>query len=84
MSNLEKRIQVGSCSASVFKRDVETANGIVAMHDVDLQRAYKDKEGAYQHTNNYRVNDVPKAILALQKAYEHLVYQERTGTEDKT
>ena len=84
MSNLEKRIQVGSCSASVFVRDVETTNGVIPMRDVVLQRGYKDKEGAYQHTNNYRVNDLPKAILALQKAYEHLVYQDRTSSEDKS
>ena len=81
MSNLEKRIQVGACSASVFKKDVQTADGVVPIHDVVLQRAYKDKEGNYQHTNSYRVNDLPKAILALQKAYEHLVYQDRTSSE---
>lgn len=82
MSNLEKRIQVGPCSATIFVRDVQTESGNVPMRDIVLQRAYKDKEGNYQHTNSYRVNDLPKAILALQKAYEHLMYQDRPKTEE--
>ena len=83
MSNLEKRIQVGPCSASVFVRQVETQIGTVPMYDVVLQRAYKDKDGNYQNTNNYRMNDLPKAILALQKAYEHVVMETRDSVEEK-
>ena len=60
MSNLEKRIQVGPCSATIFVRDVQTETGNVRMRDIVLQRAYKDKEGNYQHTNSYRVNDLPQ------------------------
>jgi len=75
-NNLEKRIQVGNCTAAVFVNEVETATGKVAMRNVVLQRTYKDKEDKYQHANNYGVNDLPKAILALQKAYEYLVYKQ--------
>lgn len=77
MTSLEKRIQVGACSASVFVNEVETPDGVVPMRNVVLQRAYKDKDGQYQHTNSYGINDIPKAMLALSKAYEHLVYNRR-------
>jgi len=72
MSNLEKRIQVGACSASIFVQEVATKDGPVPMRNVVLQRAYRDNDGKYQHTNSYSISDVPKAILALQKAYEYL------------
>jgi hypothetical protein len=88
MNNLEKRIQVGACSASIFVNEVETLQGKVPMRSVVLQRTYKDKEDKYQHANNYGVNDIPKAVLALIKAYEHIVstpvpeYQGRYRPED--
>ena len=43
---------------------------------VSLQRAYKDKEGKFQHTTSFKANDIPKAILALSKAYDYLVSEE--------
>ena len=58
---------------SIFVNQVETLQGKVPMRSVVLQRTYKDKEDKYQHANNYGVNDIPKAVLALVKAYEHMV-----------
>jgi len=89
MSNLEKRIQIGNCSASIFVNEVETLVGKVPMRSVVLQRTYKDKEDKYQHANSYGVNDIPKAVLALVKAYEHMLgaapaeNQDRYRLEDK-
>ncbi len=79
MTSLEKRIQVGACSASVFVNEVDTKEGKMPVRNVVLQRTYKDKDGQYQHTNSYGINDLPKAMLALSKAYEHLVYSNKTG-----
>lgn len=71
-NNLEKRIQVGGCSASIFANEVDTENGKTVIQSVLLQRTYMDKDGKYQNTNSYRLNDLPKAQLALQKAFEYL------------
>ena len=38
-----------------------------------MQRNYKDKEGNFKHTTSFGANDIPKAILALSKAYDYLV-----------
>ena len=38
---------------------------------------YTDKEGKWQNTTTMRVNDLPRASVALQKAYEYLVLQEQ-------
>jgi len=40
---------------------------------VTMQRTYKDKSNEWQKTQSLRVSDIPKAILALQKAYETIV-----------
>lgn len=74
MSNLEKRIQIGAVSASIFVNKIETTDGPVPVRNVVLQRTYTDKEGKFENANSYGINDLPKAIMALNKAYEHLVY----------
>ncbi len=43
---------------------------------VTMQRNYKDKQEQWQKTNNLKINDIPKAILALSKAYEKIVLKE--------
>ena len=65
--------------ASVFSNEVKTATGMVAMKSVSLQRSYMDKYGTFQSTNSLRVDDIPKAILVLRKAFEHMALEERHG-----
>ncbi|MBA3043886.1 hypothetical protein FP804_01970 [archaeon] len=43
---------------------------------VTMQRTYKDKNDEWQKTQSLRVNDLPKAILALEKTYEKMVLKE--------
>ena len=46
---------------------------------VSLQRSYKDKNGVWQHASSLRVNDLPRASLVLQKAFEYLVIREQNA-----
>ena len=77
MAQPEKKFKCGACSASVFVNQVKTADGMVPMKSVSLQRAYKDKDGNFQHTTSFKDNDIPKAVLALTKAYDYLVSEEK-------
>ena len=76
MAQPEKKFKCGACSASVFVNEVKTADGMVPTKTVSLQRAYKDKDGNFQHTTSFKDNDIPKAVLALTKAYDYLVSEE--------
>jgi hypothetical protein len=73
MAKPEKTFKAGACTASVFGNEINTANGKATVKSVTLQRAYKDKDGNFQHTNSYKAHDIPKAVLALEKAYDYLV-----------
>lgn len=77
MTQPEKRFKVGSCTASIFVNEVNMKNGKVPMKSVSLQRSYKDSDGNFQNTTSFRENDIPKAVLALNKAYEYLVAGEK-------
>ena len=72
------KIRVGAVGVSVWenKSDKGTFN------TATLQRTYtKDDGKTFEHTGTLRVGDIPKAILALQKAYEALVLKETEDTE---
>lgn len=67
------RIQVGAVNATIWENEIKTDKGNFTKRTVNMQRAYKDKEDKWQHTNTLNVSDIPKAIVALQKAYELIV-----------
>jgi len=79
----EKRFSTGAISATVWKNQGQSKTGSsVEFNTITLQRRYQDKDGKWQSTNNMRVNDLPKASLVLQKAYEFLVLRDNNSSSD--
>ena len=73
MSNKpEKVFKVGPVRASVFQNKIVHNGKPVQFPKVVIEVRYKDKNGEWKGTNSLSVNDLPKAILALQQAYEHI------------
>lgn len=72
----EKKFSTGAITATVWHNENQTKNGTIDFQTVSLQRSYQDKEGKWQTTSNLRINDLPRASLVLQKAYEYLVLKE--------
>ncbi|PIN80153.1 hypothetical protein COV11_04520 [Candidatus Woesearchaeota archaeon CG10_big_fil_rev_8_21_14_0_10_30_7] len=68
----EKRFQAGAISATVWKNTQQKDGKEFDFFSVSLQRSYKDQAGAWKHTTSLRSNDVPKAKLVLDKAWEFL------------
>lgn len=78
----EKRFSTGAISATVWKNSGtnKRTGEPTEFNTITLQRRYKDKEGNWQTSNSLRVNDLPKASLVLNKAYEYLVLREQSAT----
>jgi len=74
----EKKFRAGAISATVWLNQGQKVNGEKSEYrTISIERCYTDKEGNWQNTNSLRVNDLPKAMVVLQKAYEHLVLSEQ-------
>jgi len=73
MAKPEKRFRCGGCEAAVFENEVGRGDNAVKIKKVSFQRRYKTADGEWKSTNSLDVNDIPKAVLALTKAYEYLV-----------
>ncbi len=74
----ERKIRAGAVSATVWLNKGQKENGEESEYrTVSLERSYKDKGGEWKSSNSLRVSDVPKAVAALQKAYEAIVLNEQ-------
>ena len=69
----ETIFKVGAVRAAVFRNTIEKNGQSIQLPKVTIEVRYKDKTGQWQGTNSLSLNDLPKAILALQKAYEYLM-----------
>jgi hypothetical protein len=68
----EQRFQSGGVVASIWDNEIERDGQVTSFKSVSFGRNYKDKEGKWQTTNSLKASDLPRAIMVLGKAFEHL------------
>jgi hypothetical protein len=73
MTKPETVFKVGAVRASVFKNLISKGGQSIPLPKVVIEVRYKDRTGQWQGTNSLSINDLPKAVLALQKAFEYLM-----------
>lgn len=74
MSKPIKKFRAGAVSAAVWENQGEKGSYAT----ISLQRSYKDKE-EWKNTSSLRVNDLPKAMLVLNRAFAYLVLKEHSN-----
>ena len=78
----EKKFSTGGIVAAVWKNQGVTKQGAVSeFKTISLQRRYMDKSGAWKSSTSLRLNDLPRAALVLNKAYEYLVLRENNAQD---
>jgi len=73
MAKPETVFKVGAVRASVFRNVIQKNGRAIPLPKVVIEVRYRDKTGQWNGTNSLSLNDLPKAILALQKAFEYLM-----------
>ena len=79
----ETIFKVGAVRAAVFRNTIEKNDQSIQLPKVTIEVRYKDKTGQWNGTNSLSLNDLPKAILALQKAYEYLMEHKQPEQAEK-
>jgi hypothetical protein len=83
MGKPETVFKAGAVRASVFKNEFQKGSVTAEVAKVVIEVRYKDKKtGEWKGTNSLSINDIPKAILALQQAYEYLMTKPKEQTLD--
>ena len=73
MSQPEISFKVGAVRAAIFRNTLQRGTKTINIGKVILEVRYRDKDGQWKSTHSMSANELPKAILALQKAYEYLM-----------
>lgn len=73
MAKPEKIIMVGPCRASIFRNSFVKDGKTIDLPKVVFEIRFKDKNNKWRGTTSMCINEIPKAILALQKAYDYLL-----------
>ncbi len=78
----EKKFAAGGISATIWANEKEVNGAPVSIRTVSLTRTYKDKDGQWKQSASMRINDIPKAQLVLDKAFEYLTLKD--SSKDST
>ena len=73
MPKPETVFKMGAVRASIFQNIIERNGNKIPLPKVVIEVRYRDKSGQWKGTNSLSINDLPKAIAALQNAYEYLL-----------
>ena len=69
-----KKFQAGGIIAALWKNKMRLRSGEeIETLSVTLDRRYRDNGGEWKSSSSLRLNDVPKAALVLQQAFQHMV-----------
>ncbi|MFA6888974.1 MAG: hypothetical protein WC254_05770 [Candidatus Woesearchaeota archaeon] len=80
-----KNFKAGAVRATIWSNLTKNEDGTEGSYNtVALERSYKDKNGAWQTTSSLRANDVPKALLVLNKAYEFIALNEEEEVQSSS
>ena len=69
----QMKFRAGAVSATIWLNKGEKGD----YQTISIERNYKDQEDKWQSTNSLRINDLPKANVVLQKAYEYIVLNQQ-------
>ncbi len=84
MTKPEITFKAGAVRASIFRNPMERNGKRFLLPKVSIEVRYKDKDGEWKGSKSFSRDELPKAILALQKAYEYLVEHRDAPASDGT
>jgi hypothetical protein len=76
-----KSFRAGAVEAAIFENERTVGGKKLKMSNVVFRRSYKDKDGNWQNSDSFGINDVPKVELLLKKSYEFMLVGERAEEE---
>ena len=79
----EREFRVGAVRVTVWGNPRYGADGKTwVSHRIAMDRGYKDHDGNWKKADTLETDDIPKAILALKRAYEYLTMNKPANAGD--
>ena len=71
------QMSAGPFWASIWENERTIAGKAVKVREVSFAKRFRTESGEYKTSSRYQLNEIPKAMLVLSKAYEQLAMPER-------
>ena len=69
-----KKFLAGGVSAALWVNKIPTGDGReITTFSATVDRLYKNAKDEWQSSTSFRLNDIPKAIAVLMKAYDYML-----------
>ena len=78
-----KKFRAGNCTATVWKNKITVDGKDIETHSVNIEKSYKDKNDEWKTTSSFNKNEMPKAILVMEQAYEFLASAKSEDVDGK-
>ncbi|HRI87965.1 MAG TPA: hypothetical protein PK869_06865 [Candidatus Hydrogenedentes bacterium] len=79
----EREFRVGAVRVTVWGNPRYGSDGKTwVSHRVAMDRGYKDHDGNWKKADTLETDDIPKAIMALKRAYEYLTMNKQANATD--
>lgn len=72
----EKKFRIGGVVATVWKNIQKRDDEEYEVFNTSIIRTYKDKDGNWQTTNSFALNDLPKVVAVAQEAYKFIALKD--------
>lgn len=73
----DKEFRAGAISAAIWTKNVMVDGRQARQDTVRVQKRYRDgRSGEWRTTTYFRPDDLPKLILVVSRAYEHVMLRE--------
>ena len=79
-----KEFKSGGVSATIWENEGERNGENVVRHSVQVQKRYRDRDGEWKNSSSFFESDLPRVLLVVQKAYEHIALSERGDESQQT
>ena len=78
----EEKFRAGGITATIWKNKGKNKNGkTTEFYSVKLERRYRDNNEQWQSTDSLGINDIPKAILVLEKSFQFIAMKKKSDVE---
>jgi hypothetical protein len=76
-------IRAGHVEASVWRNEFQHDGQIKTNHSIRIQKHFRKKDGSYEKTDTYFLDEIHRLITVAQRAYEYAVMTENKDPEDE-
>ena len=79
-----KKFLAGGVSAALWVNKIPTGDGReITTFSATVDRLYKNARDEWQSSTSFRLNDIPKVIAVLMKAYDYMLNTSADGSAPK-